>query len=156
MTDSYDVTVHSPENLPKTLVRACDGRVSTGNVLAHSACNVIDAVAVLDRQGLRDPPLHSHLPFPYLLTGLTVFTSHEPCLLCSMSLLHSRIAQLYYVKPASGSGGCGSVYSVHEDGGLNHRFEVWAWRGGEGSGSEVDPLDPTSVMAQGLDLLIDP
>jgi len=44
-----------------------------------------------------------------------------------MSLLHSRIAQLYYVKSAPGSGGCGSLYKVHEDGGLNHRYEVWEW-----------------------------
>lgn len=155
MTDSFDVTTHNVDNLPKTIVKATDSRASTGNVLAHAACNVIDAVAVLDRQGLRDPPLQSHLPFPYLLTGLTVFTSHEPCLLCSMSLLHSRIAQLYYVKPASGSGGCGSVYGVHEDGGLNHRFEVWEWRGGAGSGAEIgEPTD--AVVGVGLDVLLDP
>lgn len=51
--------------------------------------------------------------------------------MCSMSLLHSRIAHVYYVKRSPGSGGCGSVMDVHEEGGLNHRFEVWEWVGGQ-------------------------
>lgn len=76
---------------------------------------------------------------------MTVFISHEPCLVCAMALLHSRISVLYYIKKSEGSGGCGSVYGVHEDGSLNHKFEVWRWRGGEekgiGVGLEVD-LDP--------------
>jgi hypothetical protein len=47
------------------------------------------------------------------------------------------------------------VYGVHEDGGLNHRFEVWEWRGGVGSGAEInDPSD--SVVGVGLDVLLDP
>lgn len=71
-----------------------------------------------------------------------------------MSLLHSRIKELYYVRKAPGSGGCGSLYRVHEDGGLNHRYEVWEWQGrattageestnGEiGKGIEQLKLDP--------------
>lgn len=140
VTDTYNPDVHSASNLPKTLVRAHDTRRSTDNCLSHAASNAIDAVAVLDRQNLRGPALLPDLPPPYLLTGQTVFMSHEPCLLCSMSLLHSRIAQLFYIKKSPGSGGCGSVYSVHEDGGLNHRFEVWQWRGGEGMGEGLDVM----------------
>lgn len=139
---------HDSTRLPKTLVRSFDTRVTTGNVLSHAASNAIDAVAVLDRQNLRDPALQPHLPSPYLLTGLTVFMTHEPCLLCSMSLLHSRITQLYFVKRANGSGGCGSVYSVHEDGGLNHKFEVFEWTG------SASPL--TARVGNGLDLELDP
>lgn len=79
---------------------------------------------------------------------MTVFISHEPCLLCAMSLLHSRISQLYFIKSSNGSGGCGSVYSVHEDGGLNHRFEVWQWSG------END--ESGKGLGIGLDVLLDP
>ena len=147
VTDTFNPSVHSPSSLPQTLVHAHDTRRSTHNILSHAAANAIDAVAILDRQGLRDAPLLPSLPAPYLLTGQTVFISHEPCLLCSMSLLHSRIAQLYYVKRSAGSGGCGSVYSVHEDGGLNHRFEVWEWKGDEGGKVRI---------GEGLDLLLDP
>lgn len=69
--------------------------------------------------------------------------SHEPCLLCSMSLLHSRVRELYYVRKSPGGGGCGSTYSVHENEGLNHKFEVWQWKGGDlgrgiGVGLEVE------------------
>lgn len=63
--------------------------------------------------------------------------------MCSMALLHSRISNLFFVKKSSGSGGCGSEYSVHEDKGLNHKFEVWEWKGkgtlGVGLDIQVDP-----------------
>ncbi|KAK4701674.1 tRNA-specific adenosine deaminase 3, partial [Phenoliferia sp. Uapishka_3] len=147
VTDSFDTFVHSSSSLPKTLVRAHDTRISTRNILSHAASNAIDAIAILDRQGLREAALRPDVPAPYLLTGLTVFMSHEPCLLCAMSLLHSRISNLFYIKRAPGSGGCGSLYSVHEDEGLNHRFEVWEWnkQGGKAAG-----------VGEGLDLLLDP
>jgi len=45
------------------------------------------------------------------------------------------------VRRAEGSGGCGSVYGVHEDPGLNHRFEVWEWKGDGMEGGRVE-LDP--------------
>ena len=139
--------MHSPSSLPATIVRTHDTRLSTRNVLSHAASNAIDAVAILDRQGLREDALLPTLPAPYLLTGLTVFMSHEPCLLCAMSLLHSRIASLFFIKRAPGGGGCGSVYSVHEDQGLNHRFDVWEWKADGGASTGV---------GAGLDLLLDP
>ncbi|KAK4051644.1 tRNA-specific adenosine deaminase subunit tad3 [Microbotryomycetes sp. JL201] len=143
VTDSFHPLVHGPGKMPKTIVRAIDTRQSTGNCLCHAACNAIDAVAILDRQNLRGSPLLPDMPVPYLLTGLTVFMSHEPCLLCSMSLMHSRIANLFYLKSSPGSGGLGSLFSVHEDGGLNHKFEVWKWRGGGNLGAGLDVrIDP--------------
>ncbi|BGP26646.1 tRNA-specific adenosine deaminase subunit tad3 [Rhodotorula toruloides] len=140
ITDSWSSPFHNSLHPPVSLVTAHDTRLSTGNVLTHAASNAIDAVAYLDLQGGRPPP-SAFCPDaaqpPYLLTGLTVFLSHEPCLLCSMSLLHSRIKNLFFIKRAPGAGGCGSLYSVHEDGGLNHRFEVWEWKGGREGGIGV-------------------
>lgn len=63
---------------------------------------------------------------PYLLTSMTVFASHEPCLLCSMSLLHSRVRTIFYIAAAPHAGGCGSVYSTHEDERLNHHVRPTA------------------------------
>ncbi|KAM0789684.1 hypothetical protein ACM66B_006545 [Microbotryomycetes sp. NB124-2] len=143
VTDSFHPLVHGPGKMPKSIVKAVDTRQSTGNCLCHAACNAIDAVAILDRQNLRGSALLPDMPVPYLLTGLTVFMSHEPCLLCSMSLMHSRIANLFYIKSSPGSGGLGSLFSVHEDGGLNHKFEVWKWRGGGNLGDGLDVrIDP--------------
>lgn len=127
VTDSWSPNYHTSLQPPATLVTAFDTRLSTTNCLSHAACNAIDAISVLDLHNARPKLSPEAFDPPYVLTGLTVFISHEPCLLCAMSLLHSRIAQLYYVKSAPGSGGCGSLYKVHEDGGLNHRYEVWEW-----------------------------
>ncbi|GAA5931678.1 hypothetical protein JCM1841_000456 [Sporobolomyces salmonicolor] len=146
VTDSWSPTYHTSLRPPVTLVTASDTRISTANCLSHAASNAIDAVAVLDLHDARPKLSPDAVEPPYVMTGLTVFLSHEPCLMCSMSLLHSRIKELYFVKRAPGSGGCGSLYRVHEDGGLNHRFEVWEWMGGDGAGVGVGieelTLDP--------------
>ncbi|GAA5875125.1 hypothetical protein JCM16303_005018 [Sporobolomyces ruberrimus] len=147
VTDSWSPNYHTSLRPPATLVTAFDTRISTSNCLSHAASNAIDAVSVLDLHDARPKLSPEAFDPPYVLTGLTVFSSHEPCLLCAMSLLHSRIGQLYYVKSAPGSGGCGSLYKVHEDGGLNHRYEVWEWvhresEGNIGKGIEELRIDP--------------
>jgi len=122
------------------LAEASDTRLSSGNILCHSIANVIDSVASLDLNHARrvenEPP-------PYLLSGLSLFTTHEPCMMCSMALLHSRIAVVYYVHQSPLAGGLGSIYSVHEDKGLNHKFEAWHWKGETDLGTDwevnVDP-----------------
>lgn len=108
------------------LAEATDTRCSSGNFLCHAISNVIHAVAALDVENKR---LEEGKPPPYLLSGLSLFTTHEPCLMCSMALLHSRVSVVYYIRPSEGAGGLGSVYHVHEDKGLNHKFEVWKWIG---------------------------
>ncbi|SCZ98046.1 BZ3500_MvSof-1268-A1-R1_Chr3-3g06540 [Microbotryum saponariae] len=144
VTESFDPEIHSPTNLPNRLSSAHDTRFSTSNPLLHAIPNLIDSVAQMDRQNLRPRSSNPSSTPPYLLTGMTLFISHEPCLMCSMALLHSRIANVYYIRKAPGSGGCGSVFAVQEGEGLNHKFEVWEWRGeggGIGEGLEVE-LDP--------------
>ncbi|KNZ45202.1 hypothetical protein VP01_839g2 [Puccinia sorghi] len=111
-----------PENT--ILATTCDLRRSSRNPLRHAVVELTSTVSAQDRLFPRLPesPL---LPIPYLLTNQVVFLSHEPCLLCAMALLHSRIKHLFFLFPSPGSGGCGSVYNVHEQDGLNHRFFVW-------------------------------
>jgi tRNA-specific adenosine deaminase 3 len=81
----------------------------------------------------------------YLLNNLILFTTHEPCLLCCMSLVHSRVRAIYFIQPSPGAGGCcgsglkeelrctfaqdGGPYAVQEQAGLNHHFDVWKWVG---------------------------
>ncbi|GAA5930466.1 Tad3p [Sporobolomyces koalae] len=142
VTDSWCPTYHSSLRPPTNLADEVDTRLSTHNCFSHAATNAIDAVSVLDLDGTRPQLSPEAVDPPYLMTGLTVFISHEPCLMCAMALLHSRVAQLYYVKNAPGSGGCGSLYKVHEDGGLNHKYEVWEWVPKDGSriGEGIDEL----------------
>lgn len=136
--ESWDGNVHSLKRKkgirPTVLASRYDSRTSSKNPFGHAAMNLIEHVAEMDRNGSR-PKLTATNEPQYLLTGLTVFMSHEPCLLCSMALLHSRISTLVYVKESPGAGGCGSEYRLHEQKGTNHRFEVYkvkpdaGWKG---------------------------
>ncbi|KAI9061359.1 hypothetical protein FKP32DRAFT_1576160 [Trametes sanguinea] len=64
----------------------------------------------------------------YLLTSLTLFMTHEPCVMCSMALLHSRVKEVFYLFPMERTGGCGSITCVPRLEGVNHRYAVNKWK----------------------------
>ncbi|KAA1139310.1 adenosine deaminase, tRNA-specific 3 [Puccinia graminis f. sp. tritici] len=109
------------------LSASVDRRKSSSNRLRHAVVELTTTVSAQDLIHPRSPETALH-PIPYLLTNQIVFLSHEPCLLCSMALLHSRIKHLFFLAPSPRSGGCGSVYNVHEQDGLNHKFFAWKLR----------------------------
>ncbi|KDQ62574.1 hypothetical protein JAAARDRAFT_171049 [Jaapia argillacea MUCL 33604] len=80
----------------------------------------------------------------YLLTSLTLFSTHEPCLMCSMALLHSRVKEVYYLIPMENTGGCGGIACLPKLEGVNHRFAIGKWKNGEGGvdtrGLDVDRM----------------
>ncbi|RPD77446.1 hypothetical protein L226DRAFT_544086 [Lentinus tigrinus ALCF2SS1-7] len=77
----------------------------------------------------------------YLLTSLTLFTTHEPCIMCSMALLHSRVKEVFYLIPMAKTGGCGSVTCVPRLEGVNHRYAVNVWKSSEmGDWAEANGL----------------
>ncbi|XP_053402228.1 probable inactive tRNA-specific adenosine deaminase-like protein 3 [Mercenaria mercenaria] len=61
---------------------------------------------------------------PYLCTGYHMYVTQEPCVMCAMALVHSRIQRVYYGS-CQQEGALGSVYKVHAQEGLNHRYEVF-------------------------------
>lgn len=61
----------------------------------------------------------------YLCKEHTAYLTHEPCIMCSMALLHSRIARVVYAVPNPTGGGLGSRLKVHCDKKLNHSFHVY-------------------------------
>ena len=58
------------------------------------------------------------------LTGCTVYVTLEPCLMCAGLMHQARISRCVYGAPDQKAGALGTLYSVHADERLNHRFEV--------------------------------
>ncbi|KAF9519648.1 hypothetical protein BS47DRAFT_1312257 [Hydnum rufescens UP504] len=131
---------------------ACDTRRTTHHPLRHSVMNVIRQVADFQvEQSIVPTPLTSGdspsrfmaagaapvseplssatTPLPYLLTNMTLFTSHEPCIMCSMALVHSRLARVFFVRDMPLTGGCGGVVGVSGGAGVNHRYDIYQWLG---------------------------
>ncbi|XP_033125919.1 probable inactive tRNA-specific adenosine deaminase-like protein 3 [Anneissia japonica] len=60
----------------------------------------------------------------YLCTGLDLYCTREPCVMCAMALVHSRIGRVFY-GASDPCGALGTQYKVHTKEGLNHNFEVF-------------------------------
>ena len=68
---------------------------------------------------------HPHERGSYICTGHWAFLSHEPCMMCSMALLHSRVDRVFYSVPSPARGALESVVKLHTLPGINHRYEVF-------------------------------
>ena len=69
----------------------------------------------------------------YLCTGLDVYVTEDPDVLCAMALLHSRVRRVVFARPNCTSGGLGGSGKnwVHTHPSLNHHFEAWRLDGVE-------------------------
>ena len=58
------------------------------------------------------------------LSGCTVYVTLEPCLMCAGLMQQSRIDRCVYGASDSKGGALGTLYQIHDDTRLNHRFAV--------------------------------
>ena len=155
--------------------------VTTGseNVMAHSVMRAIGLVArkrlaLLNNQDLlkKAEPIHAHQisqdyplslsevsilsqdnlkPGGYLCTDLEIYTTHEPCVMCSMAILHSRFGKVVFRDRMPRTGGLTAdigkgggkdkeegglrygLFWLHE---LNWKLLAWQWVEGGGLGEE--------------------
>lgn len=61
---------------------------------------------------------------PYICTGYELYVTREPCVMCAMALVHSRISRVFY-GVASPDGALGTKYKIHCQKELNHHFDVY-------------------------------
>lgn len=59
---------------------------------------------------------------PYLANELDLYVTYEPCVMCAMALVHSRIRHVYFLFGNPTHGGVGGRFHVHSIPSLNHHF----------------------------------
>ncbi|XP_026332604.1 probable inactive tRNA-specific adenosine deaminase-like protein 3 [Hyposmocoma kahamanoa] len=62
---------------------------------------------------------------PYLCTGYYIYMIKEPCVMCSMALVHARAKRIFYTFPNELCGALCSKVKLQSVPSLNHRFEVF-------------------------------
>jgi tRNA(adenine34) deaminase len=58
------------------------------------------------------------------LSDCTVYVTLEPCPMCAGLMHQARIARCVYAAPDPKAGALGTLYDLHDDERLNHRFDV--------------------------------
>ncbi|ROW16946.1 hypothetical protein VPNG_01137 [Cytospora leucostoma] len=145
---------------------------STGNPMAHAVMRAISMVAqklvraeqretggpesILEFEAFQDKPLlddeqkvfdEDHpTPDGYLCHDLELYVTHEPCVMCSMAILHSRMGKVVFCERMTLTGGMAAEIRGHnqphlaEFGGghglglfwrreLNWSLVAWEWEG---------------------------
>lgn len=94
--------------------------------LRHATMVAVEEIAAIEKS--RRTGLISKAPSNYLCNDLIVYTTHEPCAMCAMALVHSRIKRLCYVFPHP-KGAIESTHFIGDRRDLNWTFEIWRWVG---------------------------
>lgn len=118
---------NDPDMIPPTLnmrASATDRRVSLNHPLKHAAMECVAEIANLRTQSPFTETMASRNGADYLLTSLSLFITHEPCVMCTMALLHSRVKEIFFLVRNS-EGGFGGSFAIHGHPGLNHKIDVY-------------------------------
>ena len=108
------------------------GEVPVGAVIVDAAGNVI-ARGFNQPISTHDPTAHAEILAMreaarivgnYRLTGLTLYCTMEPCVMCAGAIVHARIQRLIYGAADPRAGAAGSIYNIVADPRLNHQVSV--------------------------------
>lgn len=111
--------------------------MSENHPLHHAVMVVVDAVAYTQEGGAWDLPFKD-LTFdifdfkkeeddsaPYLCTGYDLYVFREPCVMCAMALVHSRIKRVFFHVKNANRGAFVSKCQIHTIKDLNHHYDVF-------------------------------
>ncbi|CDW61320.1 dCMP cyt deam 1 domain containing protein [Trichuris trichiura] len=118
------------------VLAASHNGMTSSNRLKHAVIAAIDIVAQFHGAlplfdlppGFSIAPAES-LPLErrrhfYLCTGFDCYVTREPCPMCAVALLHSRIRRVFYGH-CTENGAFGSKALLHQLDAVNHRFDVF-------------------------------
>ncbi|SCU87350.1 LAMI_0D05732g1_1 [Lachancea mirantina] len=119
-----------------------DGR-EDGSELSHSCMRAIRQVAEQEQERRENALKTSGETETYLCLNFDVYTTHEPCSMCAMALIHSRIKRCIFIESMGKSGSLrpdsGDGYCIHDNRRLNSKYEVFQWIGDEFELPEIEP-----------------
>jgi tRNA-specific adenosine deaminase 3 len=128
-TTPNDLPIAALLTNPKTsevLLTAHDTRISTGHPLNHAIITLLKQLPSLlpvDEITAATSELDSDDEEQYYANMYDVYITHEPCTMCCMALVHSRIRRLVFWKGmATGARELGWMKGDEEEGTLNHRY----------------------------------
>ncbi|GAM82579.1 hypothetical protein ANO11243_005610 [Dothideomycetidae sp. 11243] len=100
----------------------------SGNIACHAAMRGIGMVARKRREAFEKDNLIAN---GYLCVELEIYMTHEPCLMCSMAIVHSRFSRCIFGQrmPASGgmAGDSGLGYGLFWRSELNWKLLCWEY-----------------------------
>ena len=83
----------------------------------HFEHNIIDALGKVSQWSIKNDS--------YLCTGLDIYCYYEPCCMCTMGMVHSRVGRLFFIQPNPKYGGVMSQASINQCPMVNHRFRAY-------------------------------
>lgn len=106
------------------------------SVLCHATVAAVEAVAAQARAALTssrkrtsDGSTSDDGAEAYLCSGCTLVLIREPCVMCAMAAVHSRIARVVFANPNPARGALVSRVRLHALRSLNHRFSAYKLEG---------------------------
>ena len=107
------------------------GEVPVGAVIAQE--DEVIATSANLKESTNDPLGHAEIRViqqasaklgRWRLTGCTLYTTLEPCVMCAGAIVHSRLDRIVYGARDPKAGAVESLYQILNDSRLNHRPEV--------------------------------
>ncbi len=95
---------------PAPVAAACNRRETDADPAAHAEFLAVRAAA--------------HALGRWRLSDCTVYVTLEPCVMCAGLLHQARVKRCVFGAADPKAGALGTLYSVHSDERLNHRFEA--------------------------------